>query len=511
MRYWFVTCWLLAFLLAAPALVLGQNQGGVALLTPYAFTRLAQADATASGANAVSYRYLALPNGPAARRIHLKQTVDFVVNSLSRRRVITRSAALPNEQDPRVLRIDLNAYAIDPKAWDLLAEKGSGAVPLPEPFFYISVETTENVYYPAGTNADGKTYTAGNYPTKKVTIKPGPWVLHPDNSATWNSLTLATGACKAPILRADWFVAYASVAPAYYSLLGLKSKQEEFEELLQVDYKRASASQVAAVADSKQVTLHNRILIRIPTVQGLTGGYFWRSYDTSTGIDKADYLNNLATFDNPDAEATELIGTLPNTLQAYAVANKKRLLINKADAAIAIHSDKLPTKLTDKQIFTGLRNCTFCHYGLRPIECRARAIAQGDIGLSQLFTGQLKELKVQAKVADAFSPDINFLVEHDNGIHRAAVRAVNGLEPIANSHQLELAMYDYLEAPITLESAALEAGYTPEELRALIRASTGVDHTLMGISQKLQVPASRLNWERRGHIQLMLLTIPLKR
>jgi hypothetical protein len=276
--------------------------------------------------------------------------------------------------------------------------------------------------------------------------------------------------------------------------------------LLNVDKQRARTSQITAVANTKIVTLHNRMLNRFPTVTGYTGGYYWFSIDTDSGVDKEDYLNNLATFDTPVFKAKELIGTLPNTLQAYAVVDTKGTLINAANPNIAIHGDTFPSRLQDKQVYAGLRSCAICHYGIQPIRCEVRARAQGDVGLTQLFRGRISDIRTQEKLVEAFGPDLNGVIAHDNAIYANAVKAVNGLDARVNSAQFEDFLYEYLEQPVTLTVAARESGYTEEQLEAAIRATVGADYTLIGLVQKpTPVPASRLNWERRGFIQLMLL------
>jgi hypothetical protein len=91
-------------------------------------------------------RYLSLHNLNKAERIKVKQTIDFTLNSLSRKRRIMRAAGLPNNViDPLVIRVNLIDYSISPKAWDELIEKGSGDVPLPEPYFHKPIMVATEV------------------------------------------------------------------------------------------------------------------------------------------------------------------------------------------------------------------------------------------------------------------------------------------------------------------------------------------------------------------------------
>lgn len=499
----------LAALVGLAPLLLAQPAVPVrARTTPLEYVKLAAADAKPLGPAAKYVWYLALPDGPVEERTRLRRQVDFVLNSLSSRKVVTRTLALPNERDPLLLRVDLNAYGLDPAAITRLIDKGSGSVPLPEPYFYLTLERVVEEQWPGGTWTDGKHYEAGPYKTRKKVQSIAPWVATDGGTAA----EILTTSCqtRTPIARADWFVAYASWAPAYYDLLGIKKNTEkEFEQLMLVDEEKGRKNQVASAANTQLVTLHNRLLFRYPTAGGYLSGYYWFSIDTDNGIDQEDYLNNLERFDRPKFKAKEIISSRINGLQAYAVADNKAKLLNVAAASIARHSDTMPTLLEDKQIFSGLRNCTFCHWGLQPIKCKVRSLAQGEIALVQLLNGHGKDKDLAARFQDAFQPDINGFVAHDSTLYAAAVKSVNGLDAKVNSNQFEQVTYDYLDRPITLAQAALEAGTTEAELAKLIRAASGLDHTLVGLIQNPQVPAGRINWERRGYAQMMLISAGL--
>lgn len=468
--------------------------------TPFDAVELAYTDAQAAGANAIYYQYFSLHNIPIAHRFKVKQTFDWVINSLSRRRLIVQSTLLLKGKDPLVLRIDIRNYKLDPKIMDQVIEQGSGSVPLNEPYFYIAVEEKVVETWPATA-----TYAAGSKTVVKKTIRPAPWTLLNGGKAM-NGLRDATQR-KSPIIRADWAIAYFSWANAYYQLLGLTDKEDEFDNLVSFDAVRALKNRVCAVADTKKVTLHNRILERVPTVSGYVGGYKWSSYDTNNGIRKNDYFNNLDTFDDPDYQAKELIATIANNLQAYAVVNKQRKLLQAADINIARHSDDLPTKLNDKQVFTGLRNCAFCHWGIQPIEDRVRLLASGPTGLSELFGSnpKFKDTRIMDKIIDAFSPPLQPLVLHDNALYAGAVSACNGLAPKVNSNQFEQITWEYLDEDVTLEKAAREVGCSEDKIREVVRASVGIDHTLIALTKQPPIPVERKQFERRGFPQLALL------
>lgn len=492
-------------------------------VTPRDTVTLSLADATVVAAAGdphvpVEYvRYLSLHNYPSELRLKLKQTLNFTLNSLSKKRRIKRAAALPgNVPDPWLVRVNLLDYDIDPKDWDKLFDQGSGAVPIPESFYHVTLL----------------------YENKKIQAA-APWLL-----TTQEAKLLAAKAIKEedtaigrlikltntrnPIGRADWFVYYAWVAPAYYELLGLPvvrganinvaltAKLHDFFKVGRVDLDLAKASLVAGISDTKIVTLHNRVLQRYATVNGYTGGYMWISNDTDKGIDQFDYMLQLFTFDTPKVQAKEVILTLLNTLQAYALVNGDDVLINLAAANIAQHSNKEPTRLQDKQVYSG-RNCVYCHReGIYPIKDNVRLLANKQIGLLIVDKahGKTKTTaerwawqSLSDKIYDAFDPSVENVVLHDQAIYTSAVAACNGLLPGANAAQLEMFHWTYYDSAYTIERVAWDAGWPVAMVEAALRTGINLDYTLTGLLQVPPVLPTILPWERQGYQQLMLLII----
>jgi hypothetical protein len=493
-------------------------------------------------------RYLALYNYPKALRIKLKKAIDFVINSLNTEyRQIIRTAFLPADaDDPIILRINLQDYGIDPKAWDDLAEKGSGRVPLPDPYFHKKVEiiSEKPAEYDTRTITKEKTVTDQNgykqkktykeeekyiknpaVKEKKIVLASAPWLAVEDKGVAIADLIKNTQT-KNPILRADWFLAYATQPPAYYQLIGIKGKVElvggiqkikkgekEFEKLALIDEQLAKKSRVAAIADSKIVTLNNRILTRFPTVAGYTGGYYWRSSDTKTGLNDEDYLNALANFDKPKIAAQELIATAINTLQIYALTDAEENLVLFADPQVAIHGDQMSTRLQDKLIYAGIRNCTICHYeGMVAIRDKVRGLAQGKISLfiSKHTSPEERKNNVAKKIKEAFSPDIKGLIQHDNAIHAAAILACNDMKPLENKDNIEDFLVLYLDTFLTVDMIAREVGWPKDKLLEALKRAVGLDHTVVSMLQVPVISISRIPWENQGFDVLMsyLLSIP---
>lgn len=506
------------------------------LYTPFDVVQVAENDAKGVAAlndpelQSKYCRYADLRNYSKARRDRIRKAVDFVVNSLNTQyRTIVRTATLPaGSDDPIVLRINLQDYGISPEAFDQLCDEGSGNVPIPEPYYHVDlVNLVEEVEYEekqvlvngwykdptTGKQVYGQHYENQKNPkgtpkkVKKKTRAAAPWLAAVDKGVAISNLIQLTQT-RNPIVRADWFVVYASWAPAYYRLLGIKKNEngeKVFNELAGVE-KRAEKSIVASVSDSKIVALHNRILSRLPTTNGYLGGYFWASADTDKGIDDEDYMNELANFAKPKVAAKELITSWYNTLQGYAVTDNKGNLLNVANPNVAIFGDQMPTKLQDKQVYAGLRSCAICHQGLIDINDKVRGLAQRQIALfiTQNVTAEdkKKDPDIAKKIRDAFSPELRGLLAHDNAIHAAAIKACNDLTPQQNRDLLEEIFVEYIDGTISLEQAAGDAGLTKDQLEALLKKGVGLDYTLVSLLQVPPIPVSRFPWERQGHTAL---------
>lgn len=490
-------------------------------------------------------RYLSLHNFPKEVRPRIKLVVDVVLNSFnSRYGRLIKTAAAPAD-DPVVLRVNLKDYNISPAAWDKLAETGSGPTPIPDPYFhatYIKTKLTYREYekvewWPGGVwPNDGKLYPPNSFRYQKThreeigrertrMFQAAPWLsLEPEGAtpgATLANLMHITKT-KNPILRADWFIVYATWAPRYYEFIGLERKQnkegkwvfleKDFNKLLKLDEIASAEDLVAGIADTKVVTLHNRILHRYPTANGIYGGYVWESNDTDAGINAEDYILNIHKFDKPKIKAREIIGASRNRLHLYAVSNDKGELIDFAAQQIAIHGDQMPTKWQDKTVWVG-RSCMLCHAGGQIfIKDKVRALAQGKImllinSLAKQDEGLANHLKADPtlfkKIEEAFSPDLQPIIDSDNAKYLTAIRALTGLDGKEFGQLYEEVVWQYFDTTIGPEKAALEAGVPVDRLIAALQRGVNLDYNVTALLQNPPVEVSRLPWENQGHFSMM--------
>ena len=163
----------------------------------------------------------------------------------------------------------------------------------------------------------------------RIDLRDYNWTL-----ATWNVLVAAypygvrtsdgdsiahiTGS-PTPYLRADWFVAEASVAPLYYDVLDLPRTVRELEKQLGVDAARDLAEEknvARAGIRSSGVSQNNRILERHVSQHGA----YWKSFDFRSNLDDQNIFRDPLRF---NAAGSEIIFSLPNGLQAYFLAEAR--------------------------------------------------------------------------------------------------------------------------------------------------------------------------------------------
>ncbi|MFN0197729.1 MAG: c-type cytochrome domain-containing protein, partial [Planctomycetaceae bacterium] len=177
-----------------------------------------------------------------------------------------------------------------------------------------------------------------------------------------------------PYVRADWFVAKASIPPLYHDILDIPLTDVELEQRLKINVqKNLSANQVARAGfNGSGVSNNNRLIER--HFSDLTQGAYWKSYDfkplreKQAGAGLQDFPERnlfdrplgpkvvMPDVSNPFQHAGgELIWNLPNGLQAYMLIDDsgKRIDVGPTD----IVSD--PGR-PDRAVINGL-SCMSCH------------------------------------------------------------------------------------------------------------------------------------------------------
>ncbi len=461
--------------------------------------------------SAASIRYLDLYNIPKESREKTYKVLCFVLNSLSRSRVIHLPRTIPDVNGPRLLCVDLDVYSIPHGAWDSLFELGTGRVPQPESYYNLPVFEVKEEYVDEEYEATETRYYNGY--SREVLVKKTRKVPRPGQKEKIKKLTDAPWLSPAdlqilrtrthtkyPIGRADWFASYALYGKAYYRFLGIdpdKGKEADLEKLAKLD--RLKALDFRAVTDTKIVTLNNRILVRYATVNHITGTYYWESLDTDKGIDDGDFILNLV---RPKITAKEIIFGLANGLQGYGLSLANGNLVDVA--AINIAADRR-SKFQDPQVWTS-RNCISCHnQGLWALEDKIRKFSKSSL-LGIL--SKEKDKKEIDNTLEAYTYEPDLIIKHDQVLYEAAIRACNGWTPEANATAYEALCHSYLEQPLTLETFSLESGLDKVSLKKHLSSVQKIDHTLTGPLLIPPLNTYRSNWENRGFAALMLSLPP---
>jgi mono/diheme cytochrome c family protein len=296
----------------------------------------------------------------------------------------------------------------------------------------------------------------------RIDLRDYNWTL-----ATWNVLVAAypygvrtsdgdsiahiTGS-PVPYLRADWFVAEASVAPLYYDILDLPRTAPELEKQLEVDAARDLAEEknvARAGVRSSGVSQNNRILERHVSQHGA----YWKSFDFRSNLDDQNIFRDPLRF---NAAGSEIIFNLPNGLQAYFLADARG---NRLDnAPINIVSDR---NNPDDPIIHNGRSCMSCHFaGMQSFKDDVRPVVSG-LSASQVDRQRVLALYPPQEALDR-------LIDKDRRRFQEAVEKTGAFVPISALEEPITALSQSYNSEMSVAEAASEAGLeTPEFLTRL--------------------------------------------
>ena len=464
-------------------------------------------------------RYLFLGNLPAAEWAEYEALCNVALNSISLRKTMAFVAPVPGS-DGALLRVPL--YELDPgdqglaKLWDELGAKGSGPVPSvkkvdePEPYFHARVrvagsksvkeEKTRKVHK---TDANGqKLYQSVNgkleplmvdEPYTETKTVPGgdkfelkhQGFLDP---AAVEALTLALKT-DFPVLRADWFLVNGLQAPAYNRWFNLK-KLDDVYRVARFRRQDDDLLVKGVVSDSDEVAIHQRAARFTPT----SLGFISETDDFFTSVNEDDLLEDLRLRRR---DASEVIWSLPNGLQGYALVNDsaKNDVIDFADPNVAADTR---TPLRSKLVWTAW-SCMVCHdAGLKPVTDEVRLLANDNVALLAKRRADFKA------VVDQFSTPIEEPVTRGQVMYARAIQLSSRgkFTPKAFAAFLQRAIVRYVQDPLTMEVVAAETGATPEQIVAVLERLRGNDHTLAQLYKKRPVRRDQFAYGK-GFTQLM--------
>ena len=276
-------------------------------------------------------------------------------------------------------------------------------------------------------------------------------------SSTYTTLCQETD-CQLPFVRADWFIATASLPPLYHEILDLPKTDRELETRLEVDVaeniKNAPGVRVwRAGFNESGVSVNNRIVERHKSRYGA----YWKSYDFAGNVGTQNIFTHPLNFTH---DGGEIIFNLPNGLQAYylSTATGKRL----DEAPINIVSD---AGSRDPVVRNGL-SCMGCHTeGMKTFEDQVRLVIEQNLNPSY-DKAQALRLYVEKSKMDS-------LVREDITRYRQAIAAAGGIfggsEPIQQ-------LVKQFEGPIDATHAAAEVGLETADFLQKIRENNALQN-----------------------------------
>lgn len=456
-------------------------------------------------------RYLSLHNVPPDQRPEYVKLIDFTLNSLSRRKTMVYATPLAG-CDNVVVRVVLREFKIPTGAWDTLGRKGSGPVrsvkkiDQPDPYFHAVVtfkkyETRKVpgkvhakdgqgrlLYYVGGEN-DGKPYMVDGTVDEKVAVDTAAELRH----APWLDAGDVEALAKMtytdfPILRADWFIRNALLAPAYNEFFGFK-KLGDVRRTARLNDRDGDLAVKGIVCDSDEVAIHQRAAEYTPTS---AGGYY-ETYDYLTSVNEDNLLEDLKL---QRRDASEVIFSLLNGLQGYALVNDstKNDVIDFADPHVA---QDTRTKWRVKTVWTAM-SCITCHTdGIKPVTDEVRLLANEKV---QLLVRRYPDFQ---DVVDKFSTPFEEPVQRGQAQYTRAVNlATRGWTPKVLSAKLAEAFLKYEQETLGVDEVAMECGYRPEQVAQVVRTTKNANHTFAQLFSRR--PVRRDQWDAKGYGQMML-------
>ena len=271
-------------------------------------------------------------------------------------------------------------------------------------------------------------------------------------SATYTTLCEETD-CELPFIRADWFIATASLPPLYHDILDLPKTDRELETQLEVNVaenlKNAPGVRVwRAGFNNSGVSVNNRIVERHKSRYGA----YWKSYDFAGNVGKQNIFTHPLDFTH---DGGEIIFNLPNGLQAYYLSTATGERLDEAPINIVSNAGA-----RDPVVRNGL-SCMGCHTeGMKTFGDQVRSVIQQSPNPPY---DKPQALRLYAEST------MDALVREDIARYRRAIEAsggvFGGIEPIQQ-------LVKQFEGPLDAAYAAAEVGLETDDFLKKIRENS---------------------------------------
>ena len=269
-------------------------------------------------------------------------------------------------------------------------------------------------------------------------------------SSTYTTLCQETD-CELPFVRADWFIATASLPPLYHEILDLPKTDKALETQLEVNVaenlKNAPGVRVwRAGFNESGVSINNRVVERHKSRYGA----YWKSYDFAGNVGTQNIFTHPLNFTH---DGGEIIFNLPNGLQAYYLSTAKGERLDAAPINIVSNAGA-----RDPVVRNGL-SCMGCHTeGMKTFEDQVRPVIEQNLNP---FYDKAQALRLYAEKSEMDS-----LVREDIARYQRAIEAAGGVfggsEPIQQ-------LVKQFEGPLDATHAAAEVGLETDDFLKEIR------------------------------------------
>ena len=343
-------------------------------------------------------------------------------------------------------------------------------------------------------------------------------------SPTYTTLCQETD-CELPFIRADWFIATASLPPLYHEILDLPKTDRELETQLEVNVaenlKNAPGVRVwRAGFNNSGVSVNNRIVERHKSRYGA----YWKSYDFAGNVGTQNIFAHPLDFTH---DGGEIIFNLPNGLQAYYLSTaaiehrvqkgetlweisrkyyaplKSIIQVNNIRPTVRLkvgqsllipgiggRLDAAPINIVsnagarDPVVRNGL-SCMGCHTeGMKTFEDQMRPVIAQNRNPSY-DKAQASRLYVEKSRMDS-------LIREDIARYRRAIEAAGGVfggsEPIQQ-------LVKQFEGPLDAAHAAAEVGLKTDDFLKEIRENKGLQNAGLLVLDVEKGTVKRDAWE----------------
>lgn len=386
---------------------------------------------------AANVRFLSLGNVPEEERPQKINTLLFTINGLN---LGNRSVELIH-CSPDLVGVNLYSVGWDYQAWESLGQR--------------------NAYFR------------------------GPWL---ESSDDFTALRAATGSAY-PLVRADEFVAKASVAPAYYDFLfgsGKVKTRAELHAVLGITDQFKGLKIAGVKAFGLSVTTHGRILEYRPGPFPL-----WTSNDADSDTGRSNVLRNLDLTDGGQDDlqiaGQEHVFRLRNGLMGAYLNDAKGNRVDEVPITIARGEVNFP----DRRVRAG-RSCWTCH------EQGVKSFTSDEHGLLKQSVLQLSTIDEKTKLLfeNKFDPQSiqDAIEDGQSSFERSVFRLTSDdCQSVAQGFKSDWIGYE--EAKVGLSAAVTECGIPEQELIPVL-ASMNDPNALALIPQgNVQFEIPRTVWE----------------